>query len=565
MLKRAIAVLVVLVVLVTPPHAAAAAGSARPAGAVMASGAESRGRVELLTSGGPAQPPIVPTPGSCAPQQSGQNPLSQFLQNIVDGIPVIGGITQVVGLVGSVLGTMVEWVSNPNQGARAVGDWALWNLFGYNPQDPSCYSATSPYGFFSSVFLGDVQLSSDSIYSDSYNALAVASIVLVLLAGMLRLVRGMSDPEVRGEHLILDTVVRVVVGVGAIYVAFPLLAWLLPLVSAVGMWIFGALLGVAGAPVVRDPLGVLLYTSAAPILRLGLVALIILPFAIWFLMRVVGLLIIRFLVVCFGVMFLPLLIAIAVYDPRSKAVRWWLEALGSAAIIPIVTACLFGATLGLAVRFGEGSPSDGLFSMALVAEVVVALGGMWLSGRVLKALLFHDIAGGSHPMDPLRNFVGRAVGMAMVLPAAAAGLLTGPMGAAVAYSTGGVGGLGVMAAAQRLRGRGAAQGAASAGGASGGGGIPGGPAEVLTAFRGSAAGAQMAEAATPDLSPELGPSGRWAALSADARLQGPMDRLRTAVLAHVTRTGQMGVAPEEADRFVKTAWAQRMGTGQEAA
>ena len=40
-------------------------------------------------------------------------------------------------------------------------------------------------------------------------------------------------------------------------------------------------------------------------------------------------------------------------------------------------------------------------------------------------------------------------------------------------------------------------------------------------------------------------------------LRGPMERLRTAVLAHASRTGQMGVAPEEADRFVQAARAQR--------
>ena len=110
-----------------------------------------------------------------------------------------------------------------------------------------------------------------------------------------------------------------------------------------------------GAPVVADPLGVLLCRSADPLLRLGLIELLILPFAIWFMTRVIGLLIMRFLIVVFGVIFLPLLIAVAVYDPKHKAVRWWAEALGSTAIIPIspiVTACLFGGTLGLAVRFG---------------------------------------------------------------------------------------------------------------------------------------------------------------------------------------------------------------------
>jgi hypothetical protein len=564
-LKRGLAALLLAILLWAPLHAAVAAAGPAARVAPMAAVVSphvGHGTVRLL---GTAQPPIVPTPGSCAPQQSGQNPILQYLNNLVDGIPIIGGVTQLVGLVGSVLGTIVEWVTNPNQGAQSVGDWALWNVFGYNPQDPSCYSPTSPYGFFSSVFLGDVQLSADSIYSDAYNALAWASIVLVLVAGALRLVRGMSDPEVRGEHLILDTTLRVVMGIGAIYIAFPVLSWLLPLVTGVGLWIFDALLGVAGAPIVRDPLGVLLYTSAVPILRLGLVALLILPFAIWFLMRVVGLLIIRFLVVCFGVMFLPLLIAVAVYDPKSRAVRWWLEALASAAIIPLVTACLFGGTLGLALRFGEGSPSDGIFSMAVVAEVVVALGGLWLSGRVLKAILFHDVAGGGHPFDPLRNFVARAVGMAAVVPAAAAGLLTGPMGAAVAYSAGGVGGLGVLAASQRMRGRQGGQGQGGSG--SGGAGVPGSAAEVLTGFFGSASGAGVAEAATPDLPPDTMLAGRWAALSADPNLRGPMERLRTAVLAHASRTGQMGVAPEEADRFVRAARAQRMAypPGREAA
>lgn len=514
----------------------------------------------VLTSSSPAQGLVVPTPGSCAPSDS-QNPLSQYLGNVVNHIPVIGNVTQVVGLVGTVLGTMVSWVSDPNQGAQAVGSWALWNITGYNPEQPACYRTTSPYGFFSSVFLGNVQLGAESVFSDAYNALADASIVLVLFAGALRLVRGMSDREVRGEHLILDTVVRVVVGVGAIYVSFAVLAWLLPLASAFGVWLFGQLLSVAGAPAVRDPLGVLLFTSAAPILRLGLMGLIVLPFAIWFLLRMVGLLIIRFLVICFGVMFLPLLIAVAVYDPRSKVVRWWAEALASAAIIPVVTSALLGGTLGLALRFGEGSPSDGMFSTALVAEVVVALGGMWLCGRVVRALLFHDIAGGGHPFDPIRNFVGRAVGMAVLLPAAAGGLLAGPLGgAAGAASGGGAGGLAAVLG-QRAR---AKQSPGGAGGSTGGG-VPGSPAEVLGLFSGSAAGAEVAEAATPDLPAETMPAGRWAALAADPQLGGAMDRLKTAVLAHVTRTGQMGVAPEEREHFVRAAWTARAPAAQEAA
>lgn len=510
-------------------------------------------------SGGPAQGLVVPTPGNCAPQapDAQSNPLTAILGNIAGSVPVISDLTKVATLVGTVLGTVVSWVADPNQGAQAVGGWALWNITGYNPAQPACYSPTSPYGFFASVFLGDVQLNADSIYSDAYGVLASASLVLVLLAGGLRLVRGMANPEVRGEHLILDTVVRVVVGAAAIYVAFPVLAWLLPLITALSVRLFATLLSVAGVPQVRDPLGVLLFTGMGPILRLGVMGLIVLPFAIWFLFKVVGLLIIRFLVVCFGVMFLPLLIAVAVYDPRSKAVRWWLEALGSAAIIPLVTAALLGATLGLALRFGEGSPSDGAFSMALIAELVVALGGMWLCGRVLRALLFHDIVGGPHPFEPLRRFVSRAVGMGAVVGAEAAGLLGGPMGAAAAYAGGGVGGLAVLGAGQRMRGKRSSQGGGSGEGSDGGGALPGSAGEVLGMFRDSAAGAEVAEAATPDLPPETAPSGRWAALASDPQLSAPMERLKTAVLAHATRTGKMGVAPAEREYFVRAAWTAR--------
>lgn len=104
----------------------------------------------VLTSSGPAQGLVGPTPGSCAPTDS-QNPLSHYLGNVVNHIPVIGNVTQVVGLVGTVLGTMVSWVSDPNPGAQAIGSWALWNTTGYNPEQPACYSTTSPYGFCSSA------------------------------------------------------------------------------------------------------------------------------------------------------------------------------------------------------------------------------------------------------------------------------------------------------------------------------------------------------------------------------------------------------------------------------
>jgi len=577
MLRRALVVAAVLLLILLVPLQAQAAvrGGSRGTGvggtrtsnaapsasdglAALPALGTSDGRLALLST----SPLIVPTPGSCAPSTASGGPLGaigQFIGTVTNGIPIIGNVSKVVGLVGSVLGLMVEWVGNPGQMVQDIGGWLLWNLLGYNINEPSCYSPTSPYGFFRSVALGDVNLSASYIYSDAYNALAVASLVLVLLAGMLRVVRGVGDPETRSEALIVDVVIRVMVGIAAIYVGFPVLAWLLPAISSVGAAIFGALLGIMGAPVVRDPLGVLLYTSANPLLRLGLIGLLILPIAIWFMARVIGLLIMRFLIVVLGVMFLPLLIAVAVYDPKHKAVRWWAEALGSAAIIPIVTACLFGGTLGLAVRFGMGDPSDGLFSFGAVAEVVVAIGGLWLSGKVLRALLFHEISDSPHPV---RHFAERAMGMAMLLPAAASGLLTGPAGAAIAYSTGGVGGVAVMGASQRLRQSGVLSGLARSvsGGAAGGG--AGSPAEVLQSFRSSSAGARVAEAATPDLPRDRGPGERWTALAADQQLQDPMQRLNTSVLAHTARTGETGVPQGEAEHFIQAATARRAAMQQ---
>src|ERR1017187_2752238 len=219
MVRRALATAALLLLMLLSPLQALAAGRAGSQGTPTASSGSvapvgqetSREGLSLLA----ASPLIVPTPGSCAPSTGSGGPLGaigQFIGKVTAGIPIIGDINKVVGLVGSVLGLMVEWGGNPSQMVHDVGGWLLWNLLGYNIDQPYCYSPTSPYGFFRSVALGDVILSASSIYSDAYNALAVGSLVLVLLAGMLRVVRGMSDPETRSEALIVDVVIRVLLG-----------------------------------------------------------------------------------------------------------------------------------------------------------------------------------------------------------------------------------------------------------------------------------------------------------------------------------------------------------------
>jgi hypothetical protein len=65
-----------------------------------------------LSSAGPAQGLVVPTPGACAPgeAQGQQSGLSQFFDGVVGGIPVIGSVSKVVGLVGTVMGTPRSWL-----------------------------------------------------------------------------------------------------------------------------------------------------------------------------------------------------------------------------------------------------------------------------------------------------------------------------------------------------------------------------------------------------------------------------------------------------------------------
>jgi hypothetical protein len=469
--------------------------------------------------------------------------LLSVIGGVVNHIPIIGSATKVAELVGTMLGTVVSWIASPGQMAHDLGGWVTFNLFGYNLDAPWCYQPTSAYGFARSVLLGDVNLGASPVYHDAYTALAGAGMVLIFLAGMSRIVKRFSAADHHVGAIVVDVIPRVLLGIAAIQVAFAVLGTLLPLASQFGAALLGQLAAIAtGAEgsALQDPLGLALFGGIDAALGMGLLAVVLIPVLLFFLIRILALLVARFLIVSLGIAFTPLIIAIAVFDTNATVVRWWMTMMIGALITPIVCAGMLGVTLGLSVRFSYGDQSLSSFTVGPLVGSIVAIGGLWLTGKAIRALLFNS-TGGKH--EGVMAFMRHSIETVASIPFAAA---TAVRGAGVARSL--IAGRGTSLA---LATSGPAAPAAAAGV---GGGLTG--ASAFASFRSSDAGAKTVQAATPDLPAGTPPSARWAHLLGQAHLMPAVEQLKGASFASAARTGDPTPTPSDRRAFVAAVAAQ---------
>ena len=461
--------------------------------------------------------------------------------DIIDHIPIVGGVVSLSEQIGNILDTFQGWVHDPGKFAHDVIGWFTWHLVGWNPDAPGCYEPTSAYGFFRSVLTGDVRLGASGVYHDAYESLALGSMVVVLLAGMARVVRAASDPRREWSGVVIDVLPRVIVGMAGVQLGFAAIDLVLPLCSSVGADVFKAMLAIGGPHVPsQDPLGVLLFGGLTRLSNMGLVAVLLAPVLLFFLVRTLFLLVARFLIVSFGIAFAPLVIAVAVFDHRSRPVRWWAMMMGGAALTPIVAGGMIGLTVGLSLRFAQGDASMSSLSVGPLVSVIIMIGGLWLTSKAIRALLFEAGHQGGGLLTALRY----AAEVAIVLPMVAAGLslvVPGSAGAMLgALGSRGAAGGGILSAAKTRR--------AMAGSAA----DPAHGPDVFAAFKASPAGQALARAATADsLSQDASPEERWAHLEGMDSARDAVNQLRDAVTASVVREGDMDVAPHERDAFLK--------------
>jgi hypothetical protein len=194
-----------------------------------------------------------------------------------------------------------------------------------------------------------------------------------------------------------------------------------------------------------------------------------------------------------------------------------------------------------------------------LVSVILVIGGLWLTGKAMRALLFG--LGGQH--GSMIATIRHAAEVLLFLPAAVASLAAG--GALLASGAGGGGAL--------LKGLGSGRfGSGVVGSAmatdnplsrAAGLSFFNTPSAAFSAFRASPGGNRFIGEVTSGLMPPSAPAAaRWAAVEALPGMDSAMRRLRLAVHGESTRTGQLEVTPPAwaaFDHAVISAWPQRSG------
>ena len=446
--------------------------------------------------------------------------------------------------------TIMAWIQDPGQMIHDVVGWVTWHLIGWNPDAPDCYEPTSEYGFWRSVVLGDVKLGASGVYHDAYDSLALGGMLLVLFAGMMRAIRMAGDRQADWRTQLTDAVPRTLLGIGAVIVGFSALDLVLPLFSAAGAVLFKTLAGLAGEPVNgSDPLALVLFSSLVHAPGFGFVALLLIPVLLVLLVRVLFLLVSRFLIISFGIAFAPLVIAAAVFDHRTRLVQWYVGTMGGAAITPVVSGAMLGMTVGLSLRFSQGDQSFSSLAFGPLVGIIVEVGGLWLTRKAIRALIFAGEGGHGSMLALVRN----ALEMLVVVPMIASAI-AGP--AAVAAAVPGRAGRVFASLGSYGLAKGGLVGAVQSSA------LADAPAAVYTqksasafeAFATSEQGTELATSATAGLVPAGTPTeARWAYLARSESMAPAMDTLRASVFASQTRTGSAIAAPQDAAAFLRAA------------
>ena len=498
----------------------------------------------------------IPVPSPNCPGIGGSGPDL----NPIDHIPVIGDVAHLVSALGGIVTTILGWIADPGRAAHDILGWITWNTVGWNPDAPNCYDPTSAYGFARSVIGGDVQLDASSLYHDAYSSLALVSMVVVCAAAIARIVRTSHDHNAHWGSGLADTALRAVAGIAAIQLGFAVLSWLIPLFSALGAEVYLTFIGLSVPdPSGFDPLGALLFAGLLRLPELGLVAIVLIPVLLWQLIKFVLLMVIRFIVISFGIAAAPLFIALAVYDHQAPVVQWWWRMMLGALVAPVVALGMLGLTIGLAVRtFIAGQSLSGDVFGPLVS-VILTIGGLWLTSKAMRALLF-GLGGQRGSIVATLRHAAEAL---LLVPAAIATVMSG--GALLAAGAGG--------GAAVLKGLGAGRYGSGVVGSAMASDNPlsraaglrffSSPTQAFSAFRSSPEGTRFIGDVTSRLMPAATPPGaRWAAVEALPGMESAMRRLRLDLHSQSTRTGQLEVTPAAWSTFeqaVSTAWPHRSG------
>lgn len=351
-------------------------------------------------------------------------------------------VCNVVGGIGSVTSDIAEIIQNPFR-------WLYHHTLGVavpqGPGDPGWAACQQDWSqaacpkLIDSLQPGRVTLASE--WPRLYSAFAVSGVFIGATACVLRVVRGVFDERVAGMHLIVDNLVRLVIVTGALLLPSPgaslLLGFLTWSTAASGAVAASAATAITGAFNTALDLGAVMANIASTGFGIGgvgnfLVAIPVLLAALG-VVYIFALYLLRIIQLVFAVATAPIFVGLAVYDPRSRFVQWWLDLFTSAMVLPIalsVCGSLTGAVALLLLGTHPGTPGPtGAVeaTMRTLMACCAVLGGVWMTGKAVHGLAWRGFSHGG-----ITGAVTAASTSLMALPT-----LGGSMSSAIRAGAGG--------------------------------------------------------------------------------------------------------------------------------
>jgi len=284
-----------------------------------------------------------------------------------------------------------------------VASWLWPAIFGKD----AVASPTWPADFFSKVFnftgLDQVQCTAPGgggcTSFSIWTALQTTGYLVLAMALMLRLVRNMVDPARPGRvdaarYLLVDIVVRAVLGVAAINLSYVALATLMHSSIALSGVLFDTIMsattaGATGQAGLQHALAGIISPAGFPI------PVILETIAILYLLV---LLLVSRIAIIFATAVAPLVVPLYAFSSNNTLLLWWLRMIGQGLLVPL----LIGTLLPVAIIVTQSANAIPDGSIALIVGTITAVVSLWFVGHAVNQLLRHMFPKG---LDTWRQMV----------------------------------------------------------------------------------------------------------------------------------------------------------------
>lgn len=236
------------------------------------------------------------------------------------------------------------------------------------------------------------------IYEDVFRAVQAPALFVTAVAGSGRVLRATLDHRLPANHVVLDTLPRLLVALALIGVpgthtslGYVVIAFATDASMALAHVLFSLLMQsslLQGPGVVAGWLDQVIVTLLGNAGGSVLVALALIPLIVLVLYALV-LMVMRTVMLGFCIATAPLCIATAVFDVHNRFAVWWLDLFIGALTTPIVLGVAIALSITVAFNLAPVQPPIG----ALLG-VVVMCGGLWMAAKMVHSLTWRHFSHG---------------------------------------------------------------------------------------------------------------------------------------------------------------------------